>query len=600
MHRPTDARARAPRARLLAVLLAVLTGTSVTLTTPASAEPQPRGGGAGTGCATTGSVDFGVDLAGAGWRFRTGDDLAWADPATDDTAWEEWTVPDNWGAVPALSTYDGFAWYRRPFTLPARPAGITDAAIVAATGHLDDADQTFLNGREIGRTGAFPPGFDSTWEVPREYFPADGVLRWGDTNVIAVRMYDGTGGGGFYKGPVGLFSKARLRALAGLEATPANRGQLAHACAVLDQQHRAVAAGDVRRYARTLDDDFFHQGDTAARRLDELRSMLDRASAVRLVDSQAEVIVDRRGRLIVDTIRGWVAGDGTVLAPPTREFLYIDPRRHLELGDHSRFFRDSYESAAMGRRVQFNVYLPPTYLRTTARRFPVVYMLHGFNGSNIEWEARDMDAVIDRLIADQGIEPSIVVFPDGDSGWYVDTSAGNFRSMIVRELVPLVDRAYRTIPDREHRGISGVSMGGQGAFTIALTFPDLFSSIASHIGALSLAPLVGTPAERAANAGLRPIALVTATSVEALRRHTYYFDGGDQDDFGFGTAARNMSVALASKGIRHDYQLGPGRHDDAYWMPKLDRSFDLHSAQFRGQPFRQPREPRHHFSYPWP
>jgi S-formylglutathione hydrolase FrmB len=564
---------------------------AVAIGAPAAAAPQP-GGSTTTDCAVTGSVDFGLDLAGPGWRFRTGDDAAWSDPAFDDSGWQAWSVPDNWGAVPELAGYDGFAWYRRTFTLPARPAGVTDAAIVAAVGHLDDADRTFLNGREIGRTGGFPPSFDSTWEVPREYYPADGVLNWGGTNVLAVRMYDGTGGGGFYQGPVGLYSKARLRALAGMTVVPADRRQLAHACAVLDRQHRAIAARDVGRYAKTLDDGFFHQGDTVARRLGDVRSMLGRTTRLSLVDVQAEVVVDRQGRLVIDTVRSWVGADGTVFLPPTREFLYVDPRRPVELGDHARFFRDTYDSAAMGRRVQFSVYLPPGYTRTNARRFPVVYMLHGFNGSNIEWEARDMDAVLDTLVAGQNLEQSIVVFPDGDSGWYVDTSAGNFRTMITEELVPLVDRAYRTIGDRDHRGISGVSMGGQGAFTLGLTRPDLFSSIASHIGALSLAPLVGTPEERAANAGLRPLTLVTGMSTEDLRRHTYYFDGGDSDEYGFGTAARNMSVALASKGVRHDYQLGAGNHADSYWMPKLDRSFALHTAQFRAHPFTQPREPR--------
>jgi enterochelin esterase-like enzyme len=255
----------------------------------------------------------------------------------------------------------------------------------------------------------------------------------------------------------------------------------------------------------------------------------------------------------------------------------------------------------MRRLVQFNVYLPKSYTRTAAKRFPVVYLLNGFNGSNIEWEARDIDAVLDRLIADAGLEETVVIFPDGDSGWYVDTSAGNFRSMIVQELVPLVDRAYRTIGDREHRGVSGVSMGGQGAFTLGLTRPDLFSSIASHMGALSLPPLAGTAAEQAANAGLRPLTLVAATPAAELSRHRYYFDGGDSDEYRFGEAARQMSVALASKGIRHDYQLGAGRHDDAYWMPKLDRSFGLHTEQFRAHPYRQPREPKPNRSpYVWP
>ncbi|GAA2559133.1 hypothetical protein GCM10010435_32870 [Winogradskya consettensis] len=554
--------------------------TAVTLAVPTTRSP------ADTSCATTGSVDFGVDLAGAGWKFRTGDDPAWADPSFVDTGWQEWTVPDNWGASD-LSTYDGFAWYRRTFTLPERPAGVTDSAVVAALGKIDDADQTFLNGTEVGRTGGFPPGFDSTWEVPREYYPADGLLRWGAVNVLAVRVYDGTGGGGFYQGPIGLFSKARLRTLAGVTGTAANRTQLAHACAVLNAQHRAVARGDLRAYAATLAPGFFHQGDTTARRLADLRA----SGPVTLKDDQAEAFVDNQGRLVVDTIRSWGSQE------PARELLYLDPRKNAELGDHARFFRDSYDSTAMGRRTQFNVYLPKSYTRSTAKRFPVVYMLNGFNGSNIEWEARDMDAVLDRLTT----EEAIVVFPDGDSGWYVDTSAGNFRSMIVDEIVPLVDRAYRTIPDRDHRGISGVSMGGQGAFTLGLTHPELFSSIASHMGALSLAPLVGTPAEQAANAGLRPLTMVAALPAAELNRHTYYFDGGDQDDYRFGEAAKQMSVALASKGVRHDYQLGPGRHDDAYWLPKLDRSFSLHSDQFRAHPYRQPHEPEPPKSpYLWP
>jgi enterochelin esterase-like enzyme len=545
---------------------------------PASAAPPA----AGASCATTGSVDFGIDLAGGGWKFTTGDDPSWSDPSFVDSGWRDWSVPDNWGAVSDLASYDGYAWYRKTFTLPARPEGVTDSAVVAALGKIDDADQTFLNGTEIGRTGGFPPAFDSTWEVPREYYPADGLLRWGATNVIAVRAYDGTGGGGFHQGPVGLFSKARLRALAGISGTPASRTQLAHVCAVLDKQHRAVAAGDRRAYASTLADGFFHQGDTAARRLTSLPGSVS--------DGQAEVFVDNQGRLVVDTIRQW--GD----LAPARELLYIDPRRKLELGDHSRFFRDEYESAAMKRRVQFNVYLPKSYTRTQAKRYPVVYMLNGFNGSNIEWESRKIDAVLDNLALD-----AIVVFPDGDSGWYVDTSAGNFRTMIVDEIVPLVDRFYRTIPDRDHRGVSGVSMGGQGAFTLALKNPGVFSSIASHMGALSLAPLVGTAEEQAANAGLRPLTLVAAMSAADLSRHRFYFDGGDQDDYRFGAAAQQMSTLLASKGAKHDYQLGAGRHDDAYWMPKLDRSFALHNEQFNAHPYRQPKEPKPIKSpYVWP
>ena len=556
----------------------------VLVSTPVAATTSPPP------CASTGSVDFGMDLAGSNWRFRTGDDVSWANPSFDDSTWESRAVPDNWGET-AQSSYDGFAWYRRTFTLPPRPGGLTDAAVIAALGFIDDADQTFLNGQEVGRTGGFPPSFDSAWDVPREYYPQDGLLRWGATNVLAVRMYDGTGGGGFYKGPVGLFSKARLRTLSGLDTVAATPRQLKEACAVLDQQHRAVAEGDVPGYAATLAPDFFHQGDTADRRLRDLRAMVSRYGAVELRDHQAEVVVDRQGRLVVDTIRSWVTAAGTEILPPTREFLYLDPRRSTELGDHSRFFRDSYDSSAMAGRAAFNVYLPPSYTKTTARRYPTVFMLHGINGSNIEWEVRDMDAVVDRLVAEKGIEESVIVFPDGSSGWYVDSSAGNYRTMIVEELLPLVDREFRTIPDRHHRGLTGVSMGGLGAFSIGLSHPDLFSSIASHMGALDLPPLAGTAAEMTANGRYAPMALVSSMTTNQLRRHTYYFDGGDQDDFRFGEAAKAMSALLTGKLVEHEWQTGPGRHDDAYWVPKLDRSFGLHTRQFRAHPYDQAVEP---------
>ncbi|XVU22896.1 alpha/beta hydrolase-fold protein [Actinoplanes sp. CA-054009] len=552
--------------RISRALLTVLLAGGVVVSTGEQAS-------ADTSCATTGSVDYGFDLAGDGWKFTTGDDPAFSAASFDDTAWKSWSVPDNWNNEADLRNYDGFAWYRKTFTLPARPSGVTDSAIMATLGQIDDADQTFLNGAEIGRTGGFPPEFDSTWEVPREYYPADGLLNWGGPNTIAVRVYDGTGGGGFYAGPVGLYTKAHFRG-----GKAATKSQLAYACALLTKQHRALAAGDLRTYASTLSKDFFHQGDTAARRISEIKAWNKR---IRLTDAQAEVFVDDRGRIVVDTIRSWTATDGAELLPPTRELLHLDPRKGVEVGDQSRFFRDSYVSAAMGKRVQFNVYLPAGYTRTTAKRYPVVYMLNGFNGSNIEWEARDMGTVLDKLIKDEGLAEMIVVFPDGGSGWYVDTSAGAYKSMIVKEVLPMVDRVYRTIPDREHRGLTGVSMGGQGAFTLGLTHPELFSSIASHIGALSLAPLVGTAEERAANAYLQPIKLVQSMTAAELGRHTYYFDGGDSDEYGFGTAARTMSVALASKGVKHDYQLGPGNHADSYWMPKLDRSFSLHSEQFR-------------------
>ena len=571
---------------ILAVVLSVvatLTGVGAAATRPAA----PAGA-----CASTGSVSFGLNLAGT-WKFVADDDPKWSSPSFDDSAWENRVVPDDWNKT-AQSNYDGYAWYRKAFTLPKRPAGMSDGAVIAAMGFIDDADVTYLNGKEIGRTGGLPPSFDSAWDVPREYYPASGLLRWGARNVIAVRMYDGTGGGGWYKGPIGLFSKAKLRAIRGLATKPATAAQLRTACRTLAAQREALAARDAGAYLQTLAPDFFHAGDTKARRAREVTDFT-RRSAVTLKDEQTEVVQDSQGRIVVDTIRSWTGraknGAPAVLYPPTRQFLYIDPGTGLELGDHARFFRDSFVSKAMGGVSNFDVYLPPSYTRTTARRYPVVFMLHGINGSNIEWEVRGMDKIMDRLIATKHIEEPIVVFPDGSSGWYVNSSAGNYRDMIVKELLPLVDSAYRTIPDRNHRGISGVSMGGFGSWSIGLEHPELFSSIASHIGALDFPPLAGTTEEMAANSKYIPLAMVDAMTPMQLAEHTYYFDAGDQDDFRFGEAARAMDAELTAKLIPHEWQTGPGRHADSYWVPKLDRSFGLHSRQFRSHPYHQAPEP---------
>ncbi len=132
-------------------------------------------------------------LAGA-WRFRAGDDAAWSDPALDDGAWEPIAAGTPWEEAghPGL---DGFAWYRTRFTAPAR-AG--DGPLTLELGRVDDADETYLNGRLVGATGAFPPRYASAWQAYRRYPVPREAVRWGRENVVAVRVYDGGGPGGLY------------------------------------------------------------------------------------------------------------------------------------------------------------------------------------------------------------------------------------------------------------------------------------------------------------------------------------------------------------------------------------------------------------------
>ncbi len=111
--------------------------------------------------------------------------------------------------------------------------------------------------------------------------------------------------------------------------------------------------------------------------------------------------------------------------------------------------------------------------------FPVFYLLHGLSDDYTVWTRRTR---IEQHVQDY---PLIVVMPDGGRGFYTDACEGYaYDAAITRDLVGLVDRTFHTDARREARVIGGLSMGGYGAFRLALSHPDLFCSAVSHSGAL--------------------------------------------------------------------------------------------------------------------
>jgi enterochelin esterase-like enzyme len=528
--------------------------------------------------------NFALDLSGD-WRFRTGDDMAWASPDFDDSSWEMVHVPQPGGHA-AFADYDGFGWYRLSFTLP---AGAGSTPLVAALGGLDDVDEAYLNGHLIGHSGRFPPNGSSRWWQQRLYpVPAD-AARFGGRNVLAVRLDDMNGGGGWYGGPVGLYSKDALRAaMYGLATSHVGPRAQERVEKLLKHQARAVYQQRWGAYRRTLAKDFFHDGDTRDRRLADLQSLSQKYGPLRLRDTEVEVVRDKSsGALVADTNRSLAGQDSgghpVVIRELHQDFLYFQGRRTLrERGNRSRYFVDSVESRLEGRWRDFGVYLPPSYLKDPDRRYPTVYLLHGLNGGPPEWDVRQIDERLDAMIEERGLAESIVIMPDGESLWYVDSSVSPWRSMFVDEMIPYVDKSYRTLPTREMRGISGFSMGGQGAFTIAWSHPELFSSIASHMGMLDTPPLVGTPEDKAMHASETPVIEAAAETPEFLSRFRYFFDACEDDSLRQDDAVRIMSAELTAKQVPHQAEVYPsGVHGDSCWVPQLWRSFQLHSDNFR-------------------
>jgi len=146
----------------------------------------------------------------------------------------------------------------------------------------------------------------------------------------------------------------------------------------------------------------------------------------------------------------------------------------------------SFPSAAMGVEVGYNVHLPPGYAQGN-RRYPVVYFLHGATG-NENSDAAGFSGVVSRLVEENKIPPALVVFPNGGprSGYRDDPASKSMvETAIAKELVPIIDRDFRTLANRESRVIVGFSMGGGGAVRFALKYPDLFSAAGSWAGAFS-------------------------------------------------------------------------------------------------------------------
>jgi enterochelin esterase-like enzyme len=138
----------------------------------------------------------------------------------------------------------------------------------------------------------------------------------------------------------------------------------------------------------------------------------------------------------------------------------------------------TFESAAVGARVSYHLYTPAAYERDAARRFPVVYWLHGSGGGvqGIPQLAR----VVDEAIEAGDVPPFLVVFVNGlRLGMYVDWKDGRapLETMIVRELVPHIDASLRTVATREGRLLDGFSMGGYGAARFGFKYPEMFRAV---------------------------------------------------------------------------------------------------------------------------
>lgn len=244
---------------------------------------------------------------------------------------------------------------------------------------------------------------------------------------------------------------------------------------------------------------------------------------------------------------------------------------HVKNVPHGEIRARYYHSALTNSTRQAFVYTPPGYDANPTVRYPVLYLLHGMGEDQRGWvEQGHADAILDNLIAEGKAREMIVVAEDAGTGAGFAPRAGRrgtpgtgrgnqgraFPQIFVSEIVPMIDATYRTIPDRDHRAMAGVSLGGTVSFQVTQEHLDMFA----YVGSFSTP--FGYPAIPSGYGGLLGSPDDFAQQVKVL----YVSVGGTENNI----AARMFHQQLEGAGIAHVYFEAPGNaHGWHTWRKSL-------------------------------
>jgi len=260
--------------------------------------------------------------------------------------------------------------------------------------------------------------------------------------------------------------------------------------------------------------------------------------------------------------------------PPPHDPAYVTQRGSVE---HIKVA----SKALGGRSQEVYVYLPPGYASHPTKRYPVLYLLHGFPGRPLAFLLTvRMGVVEDALVAKHQAQPLILVMPFGSTGTFTDKEWANglgpyegWRKFVSRDVVRAIDTNYRTIASRAGRGIGGLSEGGYGAINITLHAPTEFSlveswsgyEVAVHNHSIFGRQLAGLPQNT-------PLDRLRVAASILRRLHTYFWFYTGRDD-PLGNENRAFASELTAAGVPHTYLELRGGHNWALWRGMAWRSY---------------------------
>ena len=224
-------------------------------------------------------------------------------------------------------------------------------------------------------------------------------------------------------------------------------------------------------------------------------------------------------------------------------------------------------SASMKKEIKAVVIKPDSY--ASGKRFPVVYLLHGYSGNYSNWIEK-----VPGIKEDADRYQVLIVCPDGGFGsWYWNSpvdAAFQYETYVAEELVSLIDRQYKTITGAAGRAITGLSMGGHGALYLALKHPEVYGAAGSMSGGVDIRPFPNNwdMAKRlgsyASNKALwEENNVMNLLHLAQPGKPALIIDCGTADFF-FEVNER-LHQELLYRNIPHDYITRPGAHNWEYW-----------------------------------
>ena len=259
------------------------------------------------------------------------------------------------------------------------------------------------------------------------------------------------------------------------------------------------------------------------------------------------------------------------------------------------------ESKILGKSVEYSIYLPHDY-HDSQRRYPVLYLLHGYTDDETGWtQFGEVKTIADQHIGQVEVTDMIIAMPDAGLDWYVNSYDGKVRyeDFFMEEFLPYIESTYRCRGTKEYRAVAGLSMGGHGTLLYASKHPDMFAAAAPlsaavwgkdeikaheqedwdrYFGFIFGEGLAGEARLTDHVKDNFPLFIIETKDSTKLSTVQWYIDCGDDDFLIDGNMA--LHRLMRAKAIPHEFRVRDGAHNWTYWRTALPEVLKFVSKSF--------------------